>query len=81
MQPDATLADDHAQVVDQVAALEDKISAIIIEHQEIRKRDLKRKASKFRYETALWESAITNLLMGSKMGYDSETKTYRCQHE
>lgn len=60
-----------------IDVLKDKIFSIILEHRELRKRDLERKVSKFRYENAVWDLAINSLMMEEKVMFDSEAKIYK----
>ena len=73
--------DDQGQGVDQVAALEEKIMGILFGQPTMKKRDLERKANKFRYGLSLWESAMNNLLTERKIVFDLDSKTYRCHHD
>jgi hypothetical protein len=72
---------EQGQEADQVAALEEKIMGILFGQPTMKKRDLERKANKFRYALSLWESAINNLLTEGKIVFDLDSKTYGCHHE
>jgi len=61
----------------RVAAIEDKILAILSDSAEIRKRDLERKAHKDRYDRSLWELAMENLLGSNRIVYDQERGVFR----